>query len=57
MDCSLLGSSVYGIFPDKNIEVGCYFTFQGIFLTHGIKPMSAALPGGFFTIELPGETY
>ena len=34
-DCSLSGSSVYGIFPDKNTGVDCQFLLQGIFLTQG----------------------
>ena len=32
-DCSPPGSSVPGIFPGKNTEVGCHFLFQGIFQT------------------------
>ena len=47
------GCSVYGIFPGKNIGVGCHFLLQGIFLTDpGIKPTSLtspALAGRFFT--------
>ena len=35
MDCSPPGSSVHGIFPGKNIGVGCHFLLQGIFLTQG----------------------
>ena len=35
MDCSPLGSSVYGIFLGKNTGVGCHFLFQRIFLTQG----------------------
>ena len=38
MDCSQPGSSVHGIFPGKNIGVGCHFLFQGILLTQGSKP-------------------
>ena len=26
-------------FPDKNIEVGCHFLLQGIFLTQGLNPL------------------
>ena len=33
MDCSLLGFSVYGIFPGKNTGVGHHSLLQGIFLT------------------------
>ena len=35
MDCSLPGSSVYGILQAKNTGVGCHFLLQGIFLTQG----------------------
>ena len=35
---SLLGSSVHGDSPDKNIGVGCYALPQGIFLTQGLNP-------------------
>ena len=37
MDCSLSGSSVHGIFPGKNIGVGCHFFLQEIFLTQGLN--------------------
>ena len=37
MDCSPPGSSVHGIFPVKNIGVGCHFLLQGIFPTQGSK--------------------
>ena len=60
MDCSLPGSSVHGIFPGENPEVGCHFPFQRIFPTQGSNPslfMSPALAGGFFTtsatLEVP----
>ena len=33
VDCSPPGSSVHGIFPSKNTEVGCHTLLQGIFLT------------------------
>ena len=33
MDCSLPGSSVHRIFPDKNTGVGCRALLQGIFQT------------------------
>ena len=33
MDYSLAGSSIHGIFPGKNIGVGCHFLLQEIFLT------------------------
>ena len=38
MDCSHPGFSVHGIFPGKSTGVGCYFLFQGIFLTQGSNP-------------------
>ena len=34
-DCSLPGSSVYGILQAKNTGVGCHFLLQGIFPTQG----------------------
>ena len=37
MDCGPPGSSDHGIFPGKNIGVGCYFFFQGIFPTQGLN--------------------
>ena len=37
MDLSPPGSSVHGVFPGKNIGVGCHFLPQGIFLTQGSK--------------------
>ena len=37
MDCSLPGCAVHGVFPGKNIGVGCHFLFQGIFLTQGLN--------------------
>ena len=38
MDCSLPGSSVYGIFPGRNTGVGHHFILQGIFWTQGSNP-------------------
>ena len=35
MDYNLPGSSVHGIFPDKNTGVSCHFLLQGIFPTQG----------------------
>ena len=35
MDCSLPGSSLYGIFPGKNTGVGCHFLLWRIFPTQG----------------------
>ena len=43
MDCSLPGSSVHGIFPGKNIGVGCHFLLQEIFPTQGLNLGSPAL--------------
>ena len=37
MNCSPPGSSVHGIFPGKNIGVGCHFLPQVIFLTQGLN--------------------
>ena len=31
-------SSVHGIFPGKNIRMGCHHLFQGIFQTQGLTP-------------------
>ena len=36
--CSPPGSSVHGIFPDKNTGVGCHALLQGIFLTEWLNP-------------------
>ena len=38
MVCSLPGSSVHGIFPDKSTRGGCHFLLQGIFPTQGSNP-------------------
>ena len=37
MDCSLLGSSVYGILHGQNTGVGCHFLLQGIFPTQELN--------------------
>ena len=37
MDCSPPGSSVHGIFLDRNTGEGCHFLLQGIFLTQGFN--------------------
>ena len=37
-DCSLLGSSIHGIFPGKSAGVGCHFPLQGIFPTQESNP-------------------
>ena len=38
VDCSPPGSSVHGVFPDKNTGVGCHFFLQGTFPTQGSNP-------------------
>ena len=35
LEYSLPGSAVHGIFPGKNIGVGCHFLLEGIFLMQG----------------------
>ena len=35
MDCGWPDSFVHGIFPGKNIGMGCHFLLQGTFLTQG----------------------
>ena len=42
-------------FPGKNAGVSCHFLLQGIFPELGIKPVSPALAGGFFTTVPPGK--
>ena len=37
MDCSPPGSSIHGIFQDKNTGVGCHILLQGILLTQGLN--------------------
>ena len=49
VDCSLPGSSVHGIFSDKNTGVGCHFLLQGIFLTQG---SNLVLPHCRLTLDL-----
>ena len=51
MDCSPPGSSVHGIFPGRNMGVGCHFLFQGIFPAH-----ISCTAGRFFTSEPPGKS-
>ena len=48
MDCSLPGSSVYGI-PGKNTGVGCHSLLQGIFLTQGSN-LSLWITDKFFNV-------
>ena len=35
MDCTLPGSSIHGIFPEKNARVGWHALLQGIFPIQG----------------------
>ena len=44
MDCSPPGSSVHGVFPGKNIGVGCRFLIQGIFTNLQTEPESPVTP-------------
>ena len=48
MDHSLPGSSVHGILQARILE-GLPFSPPGDLLDPGIKPLSPALAGGFFT--------
>ena len=41
-------------FPGKNIGVGCWFLLKWNLPEPGIKLVSPALAGGFFTTESPG---
>jgi len=54
MDCSPPGSSVHGILQAKIIE-WLPFPSPGDLLDPGIKPVSPALAGRFFTTEPPEE--
>ena len=47
VDCSLLGSSVYGILQARTLEWVTMPSFRGASQPRSI--MSPALPGGFFT--------
>ena len=52
-DCSLQGSSAWD-FPGRN--TGLPFPSPGDLPNPGIKPISPALAGGFFTSEPPGHS-
>ena len=53
-DCSLPGSSVHGIFQAKILQwVVIFYSRESPW--PGIRPMSPALAGGFFTTAPPGE--
>ena len=54
MDCSPSGCSVHGI-PRQEYWTGLLFPSPGDLLHSGIKFMSPALAGGFFTTEPPGK--
>ena len=43
LDCSLSGSSVYGIFSGKDPGMGFHFLLQGIFPTQGLNPLLLCL--------------
>ena len=50
------GSSVHGIFQARILE-WVAFPSPGDLSNLGIKPISPALAGGFFTAELPGNPH
>jgi len=54
MDCSLPGSSVWGISPGRILESVAISSSRGS-SNPGIEPKSPALAGGFFTAEPPGK--
>ena len=54
MDCSLPGTSIHG-FPKQEYWNGLPFPSPGDLPDPGIKPMSPALVGKFFTTEPPGK--
>ena len=57
-DWSSPGSSVYGIFQARILELGCHFLLQEDLPDPGIEsmsPVSFALAGGFYTTEPPGK--
>jgi len=57
MDCSLPGSSAYGIFPARILEWVAISSSQDIFSTQGSNPCLTplALAGGFYTISATWE--
>ena len=59
MDCNLPGSSVHGILPGKNTEVGRHALLQGFFPTQGLNRMScvSCMADGFFNAEPMGKPY
>ena len=54
MDCSLPGSSVHGIFQERTLEWVAISSYKDL-PDPGIKPVSLALAGRFFTTEPPGK--
>ena len=56
MDCSLLGSSVSGIFQARILEWIAISTSLGDLPHPGIEPTSPALAGEFCTTEPPGKS-
>ena len=56
VDCSLPGSSIYGILQVRILEWVAISFFRGS-SRHRVKPMSPALAGGFFTTEPPGKLH
>ena len=54
MDCSPPGSSVHGHSPGKNIEAGCHFLLQGIFLTQELNP-GICIAGRSLPTKLQGK--
>ena len=55
MDSSLPGSSVHGIFQARILEWVAIAYTPGDLSNLGIKPVSPALAGGFFTTEPAGK--
>ena len=54
MDCSLLGSSIHGIFQVRILE--CHALLQRNLSNQGIEPGSPALQADSLPSELPGKT-
>ena len=56
MDCSLLGSSVHGIFQARILEwVAISYSRGSSRPNQGTETVSLALAGGFFTTAPPGK--
>ena len=54
MDCKLPGSSVHGISQARILE-WVAISSLGDLPVQGVKPTSPALPGRFFTTDVPGK--